>query len=254
MIVRVFVALLTILACETAAAQTKGTCANAERIGSTRLQVTEQNSRALVEIERPGGAGQKVEIEYGDELYVSRIGPDNKLQIAFSLMAPSNSFSIRLAETPALNCKIDVPEFKKIYRIVLRWHDPVQLNFHVVEPGGRIGGQGDVASDKPAPAGALGQMDVVGRVPDDGTTAETSFVVPDASVLPEDRPFDLRVEYLTRGMKPALPYCDDGPLASIQMDLIVIDRGVATTASVGTNRLHCGVAVPENRRFMRLEH
>jgi hypothetical protein len=237
--------------CAAAAAQTPATCSNLDRLGATRLQVNEQSARATVDVLQPGGAGRRVEVDYGDEAFIGVIGRDGKAQISFALTSATNEFDIQLSETPAVRCKLDVPEFKKVYRAILRWRDPIQLDLHVIEPGGRLGGAGDVG---PNQTHGLGQMDLIGHVPVDGGTSETSYVVPDGSTLAPDRIFEFRVEYVTRGMKPVLPYCDDGALASAQMELIIIDRGVATNTNVGTNRLHCGVAVPENRRFMVLEH
>jgi len=234
-----------------AAAQTQATCSNLDRLGTTHIQVNEQLARATVEVLQPGGAGRRVEVDYGDEAYIAMVGRDGKAQIGFGLTAAANEFDIQLSETPPIHCKLEVPEFKKVYRAILRWRDPIQLDLHVIEPGGRLGGAGDVGPSQPH---GLGQMDLIGHVPLDGGTSETSYVVPDGSTLAPDQIFEFRVEYVTRGMKPALPYCDDGALASAQMELIIIDRGIATNTNVGTNRLHCGVAVPENRRFMVLEH
>jgi hypothetical protein len=240
-----------LVTCASAAAQTQATCSNIDRLGATHLQVSEQLALATVDVLQPGGAGRRVEVDYGDEAYIGVVGRDGKAQISFALTAATNEFDIQLSETPPIRCKLAVPEFKKVYRAVLRWRDPIQLDLHVIEPEGRLGGVGDVGPNQPR---GLGQMDLIGRVPVDGGTSETSYVVVDGSTLAPDRIFEFRVEYVTRGMKPVLPYCDDGALASAQMELIIIDRGVATSTNVGTNRLHCGVAVPENRRFMVLEH
>ncbi len=237
--------------CGSAAAQTSAKCTNIDQLGATQLKVTQQFARATVEIAQPGGAGRRVEIDYGDEAFFGTIGKDGKAQISFGLTAATNAFDIQLSEMPAVRCKIDVPEFTKVFRVILRWHDPIQLDLHVIEPEGLLGGPGDIGPNQPR---GFGQMDMIGRPPTEGGTAETSYVVPDGSTLAPDRVFEFRVEYVTRGMKPALPYCDDGAMASAQMELIIIDRGVATSTNVGTNRLRCGVAVPENRRFMVLQH
>ena len=93
-------------------------------------------------------------------------------------------------------------------------------------------------------------MDVISGVPMDGATAESAYVVPDASVITPDSIFSFRAEFVTRGMKPALPYCDDGALAVPQVELIVIDKGKVTSRRLGTNRAPCGEPLAENRRYM----
>lgn len=237
-----------------AMAQTAAQCTNTDKLGDTQLRVTQQYGRALVELTRPNSAGRKVEIEYGDESYVGRFERDGRARLGFALTEAKNEISIRLSETPPITCKIDVPEFAKIYRVILRWRDPVQLDLHVVEPGRRMGEFGHISPSRPNTnfAQGLGQMDVVSGVPTDGATAESSYVIPDAATIPPDSIFALRAEYVTRGMKPVAPYCDDHPLASPQIDLIIIEKGKVTSRRMGTNRAPCGETLPESRRFMTI--
>jgi len=257
---RVFVAVLALMAgilatgSAPAMAQNVGTCNNAEKLGKTQLKVSQQFGRILVEITRPSSVGRKVEIDYGDESYVGQFDRDSKTRIGFALIAAKNDIDIRIVETPTISCKIDVPEFSKLYRVVMRWRDPVQVDLHVIEPGASIGDVGDVSPGRPNTnlSEGLGQLDVISGSPADGATSETSYVIHDNAVIPQGSIFDFRAEYVTRGMKPALPYCDDGALASPPIDLIIVDRGKVTTSFLNTNRLHCGTAIAENRRLMVL--
>lgn len=235
-----------------AMAQTTAQCTNTDKLGDTQLRVTQQYGRALVELTRPNSAGRKVEIEYGDESYVSRFERDGRARLGFALTEAKNEINIRMSETPPIICKIDVPDFAKLYRVILRWRDPIQLDLHVVEPGRRMGEFGHVSPGRPNTnfTQGIGQMDVVSGMPMDGATAESSYVVPDASVIPADSIFGFRAEYVTRGMKPQAPYCDDHPLAVPQVELIIIEKGKVATRKIGTNRAPCGETLPESRRFM----
>jgi len=248
----VLAALLCAFTAGGAAAQTQATCTNMDKLGDTKLSVTQQYGRALVELTRPNSAGRKVEIEYGDESYIGRFERDGRARLGFALTDAKNEIGIRLSETPPITCKLDVPEFAKIYRVILRWRDPIQLDLHVVEPGRRMGEFGHVSPGRPNTnfAQGMGQMDVVSGVPMDGATAESSYVVPDAAAIPPDSVFAFRAEYVTRGMKPAPPYCDDGALAVPQVELIIIEKGKVTTRKIGTNRAPCGETLPESRRYM----
>ncbi len=245
-------ALLVAFAVGGARAQTQAQCTNMDKLGDTQLRVSQQYGRALVELSRPNSAGRKVEIEYGDESYIGRFERDGRARLGFALTGAKNEIAIRLSETPAITCKLDVPEFGKIFRVILRWRDPVQLDLHVIEPGRRMGEFGHVSPGRPNAnfAQGMGQMDVVSGVPMDGATAESSYVVPDASAIPADGVFSYRAEYVTRGMKPAPPYCDDQPLAVPQLELIIIDKGKVTVSKIGTNRAPCGETLPESRRYM----
>jgi len=229
-------------------------CTNTDKLGTTQLRVTQQYGRALVEVTRPNAGGRKVEIEYGDESYIGQFDRDGRARMGFALTAAKNDIAIRVVEMPTITCKIDVPEFAKIYRVILRWRDPVQIDLSILEPGGRIGDQGHVTPARPNVnlSQGIGQMDVVSGAPAEGATAETSYVVRDDTTIPPDSVFGFRAEYVTRGMKPVAPYCDDNALATPAMDLIVIEKGKASTHRMGTNRARCGDAIPENRRLMVL--
>lgn len=237
-----------------AQAQNPGRCANADKLGKTQLRVDQQYGRAIVDVVRPNGAGGKIEIDYGDESYIGQFDRMGRARIGFALTAPRNQIEVRMAETAPVTCAIDVPEFKKIFRIVMRWRDPVLLDLHVVEPGGRLNDTGDISPARPNSnlSEGIGQMDIISGAPVDGATSETSYVVRDAQAVPADGVFDFWLDFVTRGLKPVLPYCDDGALASPQIDLILIDRGTVTESKVGTNRLRCGEEIPEKRRLMVL--
>ena len=247
-------AALLLAAGSPAMAQNQAICSNGDKLGPTQLRVSQQYGRALVEFSRPNSAGRKVEVDYGDESYIGQFDRDGKARLGFALTAAKNEIGIRVVEMPRVTCKIDVPEFNKIYRVVMRWRDPVQLDLHIVEPGAKLGDAGHVSPARPNTnlSQGIGQLDVISGLPADGATSETSYVVRDDSAIAADAVFSFRAEYVTRGMKPVLPYCDDGALASLQVDLIIVEKGSVTTSKLGTNRLHCGDVLPENRRLMEL--
>lgn len=229
-------------------------CDNLNRLGGAQLQVSQQAGRALVEITRANSGGRKVEIEYGDESYIGRFDKDNRVRMGFALTAPEAEFTIRMSETAPITCKVRVPEFARLFRVIMRWRDPVQLDLHVVEPGRRLGEFGHVSAARPNGnlAQGMGQMDVAGSAPADGATAEMSYVIADASVIAADSVFGYRLDYVTRGASPAAPYCDDHPLASPQIEFITIEKGRVATRKFGTNRAHCGEVISDARRLMVL--
>ena len=71
------VAMLTVAGIGGAMAQSPARCDSPGGLpANTQLQVTQQQGRALLEIVRPGSTGRKVDIEYVDELYSAKFGPD----------------------------------------------------------------------------------------------------------------------------------------------------------------------------------
>lgn len=167
--------------------QTQAQCDQQTNLGvNAQLRVSQSMGRALVEIIKPNSAGRKVEVEYGDEMYSFKMGADSRLRAGFALTAATNTFTISMSETAPITCEVAVPDFNKLYRVVLRWRDPVQLDLNVVEPGGRMGETGHVNAIRPNTnlTQGIGQMDVVGTAPSEGATAELSYVVPNASLIP----------------------------------------------------------------------
>ena len=213
--------------------------------------MTQQKGRALIEITKPNTAGRKLEVEYGDELYSQKFGADGSIRLGFALTAPDNEFMLTMSETSPVTCSVSVPEFGKIYRAILRWHDPVQLDLNVLEPGGRLGETGNVSGGRPNTGRnqGVGQMDIVGGVPAEDATGEMSYVV-DASAVPPDGVFGYKVDFVTRGSQAEPPYCDDNALATPRIDFIRIEGGKVTTERLSLNKAHCHDKIPDNRRLM----
>jgi hypothetical protein len=236
-----------------AMAQPQASCDGAVALpANTQLQVTEHRGRALVEISRPSSTGRKVDIEYGDELYSAKFGPDGKLRLAFALTAANNQFTLNMSETSPITCEVTVPDFRKLYRVVLRWRDPVQLDLNVLEPGGRMGETGHVSGSRTNSdlSQGIGSMDIVDGAPVEGATAELSYVVANPAAIPPNSTFGFKLDYVTRGAQPDAPYCDDQPLAAPQFDFIVIANGEVTSRKMSTNRARCREKIADARRLM----
>jgi len=245
-------AALSLLAASAAMAQTQ--CGDTAKLGVTQLRVTEQFGRALIELTRPNSAGRKIEIEVGEEFYIGQFDHEGSVRLGFALTAANTDVTVRIAETPAITCKIEVADFAKIHRVVMRWRDPVQFDLHVIEPGGKLGGVGHISPARPNTdfAEGIGHLDILGGIPVEGATAEASYVVRDGTAIPASAVFSYRAEFVTRGMKPEPPYCNDYRLAAPRLELIVIARGEVTTYKLGSNHARCGAVIPEIRRLMVL--
>ena len=236
-----------------ATAQTPGHCDHADALGpNTQLKVSQQSGRALIDISRPNSAGRRVEVGYGDELYSLKFGADNRIRISFALTAASNDFDINISEAPPVTCSVAVPDFAKLFRVILRWHDPVQLDLNVLEPGGRMGEAGHINGTRPniSLSQGLGQMDVFGVASADGATSEMSYVIANGSAIPPDSVFTYKVEYVTRGSLPEAPFCENHPLAAPQFDFITIQKGEVNTRKMSVNRAHCKEKIADARRLM----
>lgn len=228
-------------------------CDNLAGLGpDSQFRVTQQKGKAVIEVYKPNSGGRKIDIEYGDELYSQRFGTDGRLRASFALTAPSNQFTINMSESAPINCTVNVPDFGKFYRVILRWRDPVQLDLHIVEPGGRMGESGHVAGGRPNNnlSQGIGQMDIVGGVPGDGVTGEMSYLVSETSAIPPNTVFTFKVDYVTRGSQPDPPYCDDNALAAPQFEFITIENGLVNTRKMSVNHARCREKLSDARRLV----
>jgi len=229
-------------------------CAMPANTTGTSVRIGQASGRVTFQVDRAGSAGRRLQVDYNDDTFYALFNAEGHAELAFALLAPENKVTVRLSETPPIRCTVDVPDFDQFYRVVLVWRDPVQLALHVIEPGQRLGTFGHISPEKPNAdrSQGIGVMDVVTGAPRDGSTGEVSYVIANPRAIPPGRFFNFRLEYLTRGETPAPPYCDDNPLATIGVQLIVIDGGKVAQRSFGTARARCGQPLSEGARFQPL--
>jgi len=222
--------------------------------GGTSVRVGQASGRAAVQVDRAGSAGRTLEVDYNDDTFFATFNADGRAQLAFALLAPTNKITVRLSETAPIACTVDVPDFDQIYRVVLLWRDPVKLALHVIEPGQRLGTFGHISPDKPNTdrAQGIGVMDIATDAPQGGSTGEISYVIDNPRAIPPGRFFNFRLEYITRGETPSPPYCDENPLATIGVQLVVIDGGKVSQRGYGTGRARCGQPLSEGARLQPL--
>lgn len=229
-------------------------CTAPPGMGNTTIRTEQRQARAVVEVTRPNSAGRKAEIEYNDEIFSAKFDAEGKARIAFVLNAAQNDITVRLTESPVVTCKIEVPDFNKIFRVTLMWRDSVKLDLDVVEPGRRPGGFGHINRARPNHdlTQGLGQIDVVTDAVDDGATAQVSYVVADSANMPAGSVLGLKLDYLTRGTTPVPPYCGDHPKASIPFEVITLERGQIKRGIFGVGRARCNEPLADNARLMRI--
>lgn len=221
----------------------------------TQVDAAQANALATVTIrsECRGNSQQAVTVLYGDDVFAGHFDGQGVAKVSFALMKPTgNEFKVRLDELPAFTRSLDVPEFGKVRRATLIWQAPVRLKMTVVEPGSRLGLAGSVNEDQPNTARNRGRgtMDLAGTAPElrpggRSATSEQSYVLTDDG----QGVFSYYVEFANQGSMPALPFCGDGALATVQFRFVVLENGVLDEG-VGheTPRLPCGQAVTRLQR------
>jgi hypothetical protein len=135
-----------------------------------------------------------------------------------------------------------------VFRITMRWEAAVDLNLHVVESGGVPNGARDATvGHSPAQYGFRGRIDVT----DDGRGSgpyQESYVI--ANRQPGDI-FTVLVENVSRGRIPSGPHCGDGPLATIPLWFVIVDRGVPVTKKVTLTPAACDQIMEDRTYYFR---
>ncbi len=205
-----------------------------------------------VAVTRPSGGGGKLSVAYGDETYTAPFEQGGRATINFVQTEDQISFDVMMSETQPVPCKVTSPDFKKFYRVVLRWHDPILLGLNMLEPGGQYGGAGHISAQQTNNdlSRGLGRIDVNTGTPDDGSTGEMSYVIENKSSIPANSVIGAKVDYVTRGSNPEPPYCDNNPLAAPEFYFITIADGKVQGERMAMNRATCQTLIPANRRLM----
>ena len=199
------------------------------------------------------GSQQPVTVLYGEDVFVGHYDDQGIARVSFALMKPKdNEFKVRMGEEAAVSRNLDVPEFGTVRRATLIWQAPVRMKLTVVEPGSRLNQAGSISEDQPNTARTRGRgvMDLAGSAPElrpggRSATSEQSYVLADEG----HGVFSYYVEYANQGAMPALPFCGDGSLATVQFRFVVLEDGVVNEGVTHeTARLPCGQAVTRPQR------
>jgi hypothetical protein len=144
----------------------------------------------------------------------------------------------------------DTAGLSTVFRVTLQWDMPVDLNLHVVEPGGILNSKGDATANH-----APEQYDLKGRLDltDDGTGVspfQESYVFPDRIGRPSDI-FTIYVEDVSRGRVPSGRHCENGELAQIEFSLVIADQGKIRRQQFKLEPLPCGRTIEDRIYYFR---
>ena len=238
-----------------ASAAGTGTCDKVDD-PATAISISQTAGRATVALSRttaPRNPVVKVEIE--DETYITRYNDKGQASISFALTTLDNTVTVRAADINRVTCRVQFPEVAQLYRVIMRWHDRVRLDLHVVEPLGKLGGNGHINAANPNTQlkTGLGRVDVVTDATEEGATGEQSYVVEDVSKIPPGGVFSYRLDYVTRGLRPAAPYCGENALANVPVKLTILYRGKKPeTKRYSTGSIPCGQTIEADAKLQRL--
>lgn len=236
-------------------AGTSGLCAG-EPSAAMQVSVDETKGRATVSIVSPQArAGQMAHVDYDGETYAARFDDKGNAKVDVALVSAANTLSVSGTGKGAIRCDVAFPEIDQVYRVILRWHDPVRIDLHVIEPLGQEGGKGHVHAGAPNTAQdhGLGRLDIVTEAPEEDATGEQSYVIDEAS-RPPHGVFTFRYDYVSRGATPSGQFCEQGKFANVSFLLFALDHGKKQEPrKYATGAMACGQPLPHEVEFQRMK-
>jgi len=239
----------------TARARTDGSC---ESSLAPRVVVTGSEDRggATIRITSPESRpGMIAHVEYDGETYAARFDEMGVAKVGAAIFSSSNEFTISVKGIGSLKCTVPFPEIQDVYRVVLRWHDPVKFDLHVIEPFAMESTDGHIYPGRPNLGfdHGLGRMDIITDAGEEDATAEQSYVIDEARRPPKGI-FTFRADYASRGALPEGEFCGEGKFANVEFVLITLDHGKRLPAKkYATGTMACGQILPHDVEFQRLK-
>jgi hypothetical protein len=188
------------------------------------LVAVNDHSLERITVTSPCRRNEKVIATYGVLRQERVFSAEGVAHFAIALTKDPSPVIIHYKDGNSSSMAIDTSNLPSVFRITLQWDAPVDLNLHVIEPGGKLGAHGDAASGHaPEIFGLKGRIDLE----DDGSGLspfQESYVFPNALQRPAGE-FTIHVENVTLGRSPSGPYCGTGEYAQIEFSLLIADRG-----------------------------
>jgi hypothetical protein len=227
-------------------------CAEEPPAGCDAAVVSAVNDHGLerITIRSPCRRNEPTYARYGILQEETAFSDDGIARFNIALTNDRSPITLSYKEGKPDVIQVDTSSLSTVFRVTLQWDMSVDLNLHVVEPGGTLNGKGDATANHAAEQYALkGRLDLT----DDGTGVspfQESYVFPNRLQQPSDI-FTIYVEDVSRGRNPAKPHCENGELAQIEFSLLVVDQGKVRKQQFKLEPWPCGQPVPDRIYYFR---
>ncbi len=217
----------------------------------TTVQSKDERGAIRLSFESGCRANEKVRVTLGIREQQLRLDDKGSGTIVFIVTEPANRFDVLYQDGSTAEVTAIASGLNDIMRISLLWSAPVNLDLHVLEPRGLIGGKGDATRGRNAVEFNLkGTIDIE----DDGSGLgpfRESYLFPGRIAEPESI-FSIFVENVTRGRLPESDYCGSGEFAKIELTVIILDRGKVREQPFEMAAAPCGAHLGDQVYFHRL--
>jgi hypothetical protein len=217
----------------------------------TKIDAADRDGLAVVTVVSPCRAGQTVRATLGTLDVSAAINPAGEARIAIPVTAATNQISVTFEDGASEAVDVGFARIDDVLRITLEWDAAVDLDLHIVEPGGRIGGSGHVAAPVFGKEVTLGFLEVTSTGRELAPHFE-SYVFSRRADAPRET-FGVFVEFVTRGQVPQGETCGAGTLARIQFTVTILDRGKLKRQDFEIPPATCGLTLDQRARFVRVQ-
>lgn len=202
-----------------------------------------------VYLHSPCRAGQQAVLMSEGRDYLLRFNREGLAYRAIAVLTPMAEFLLRLDGSEAQPITVAMPPLDKTTLVVLRWETPSALELHVVEPGGKLLGEGDNNPHTPS-------RKVRGRMIDASTVdsgwREQIYALTSGEPWPVNTA-GIFVDFLDRADPPEAPFCGDDPMASPAFEVAMAFGGtVRRPQRISMAAVPCGTPLTQSQRYLRI--
>lgn len=198
------------------------------RSGSCVDQVALTESRGIADLQivNPCRKGAALSVKAGQLSLGGNFDQQGKAQLRIPLFQEATDIAWTAGDGTTKTETVRFAGFRDAFRIGLVWRQPVDLQLHVVEPGGSVNWpNGHVWRKQPNSDFKLG----IGTLPIDADGASGADRVEVYDVSPQRNPrnglFKVYVDFAARGEIAAPPYCGTGEMAAPSFEIWVLHYG-----------------------------
>lgn len=195
---------------------------------------------ATIQFNTACAAKREVMINYKGIKLTRWLDDSGKLDVMMPLFAKENQITIHTAEQDPVQVDIPFTDIDNYTQIALVWQKDVDLDLHVLEPRARVDESGHISSR--TPQRGVGTL----RLADQGhnENSKIEYYHAQNTAFATSGVIGLKIEYVSRGETPQLPYCGDGPFSEVKARLYLYSDQRFSRRSLRLPSKACGLPVP----------
>jgi hypothetical protein len=218
---------------------------------AAKVTAEDRDGLAYVKVDAPCRSGERIRATLDTTDYLGQFDSKGSALVVVPVHTPQSAIAVAFEDGTSETVQANFAHHKDVLRVTLEWDAPIDLDLHVLEPGGRLEGPGHLSSRQKAGDLTLGRLELTSDGRATGPFIE-SYVFPRRIDLPRDT-FGAFVEYASRGRVPSGDACGQGQYARIQFTVTIVDHGTVRRQEYEIPPATCGVALQPRAMLIRIQ-